>query len=76
MGTLHNLIKDKFPSLFENVVLGSLKVIFINWIIKLMIFDISFYLTEVVAFRHCRELIKHGPDHVFYWHYVPHSPKA
>ena len=49
--SLYNPIRDKFPSLFENVLLGSFKSFFQ--------FDqqvnICFYLTEATALRHSRE---------------------
>ena len=49
---LYNPVRDKFPSLFENVVLGKLKSFFqldqqIN---------ISLYLMEATTLRHSREL--------------------
>ena len=49
---LYNSIRDKFQSLFENVVLGSLKSFFqLDHQV-----DISLYLTEATALRHSREL--------------------
>ena len=48
---LYNLIRDKFPSLFENVILGSLKSFFqLDHQV-----DISFYLMEAIALCHFRE---------------------
>ena len=45
-------IKDKLPSLFENVVLGSLKSFFqLDFQV-----DISLYLTKATALHHSREL--------------------
>jgi hypothetical protein len=49
---LYNPIRDKFPSLFENVVLGSLKSFFeLDHQV-----DISLYLTKATALCHSREL--------------------
>ena len=49
---LYNSIRDEFPSLFENVVLGSLKSFF-HLIHQV---DIGLYLTEASALHHSREL--------------------
>ena len=49
---LYNPIRDKFPSLFENVVLGNLKSFF-EFDHQV---DNSLYLTEATALYHSREL--------------------
>ena len=55
---LYNSIRDKFQSLFENVVLGSLKSFFqLDHQV-----DISLYLMEATALRHCRELVSLTPS--------------
>ena len=55
---LYNSIRDKFPSLFENVVPGSLKSFFqLNQQV-----NISLYPTEVTALHHSRELIGLKPS--------------
>ena len=49
---LYNLFRDKFPSLFENIILESLESFFqLDQQV-----DISIYLTEVTALCHSREL--------------------
>ena len=49
---IHDPIREKMPPLFGNVVLGSLKSFFqLDHQV-----DISLYLTEATALRHCREL--------------------
>ena len=49
---LHNPIRDKFSSMFENVVLGSLKSLFqLNHKV-----GISLYLIEVTALYHSKDL--------------------
>ena len=54
---LYNPIRDKFPSLLENLVLGSLKSFFqLDHQV-----DISFYLTETTTLRHSRELASLKP---------------
>ena len=55
---LYNPIRDKFPSIFENVVLGSLQSFFqldqrVN---------ISLFLTEATALYHSRELTSLKPS--------------
>ena len=54
---LYNPIRDKFPSIFKNVVLGSLKSFFHDHQV-----DISLYLTEATALRHSRELASLKPS--------------
>ena len=50
---LYNPIRDKFHSLFENVILGSLKSFFqLNHQV-----DISLYLTEATSLCHSRDLV-------------------
>ena len=49
---LSNPIRDKFLSIFENVVLDSLKYYF-----QLDQVDISLYLTKATTLRHSRELV-------------------
>ena len=46
-------IKDKCPSLFKNVILGSLKSFF-NLDHQV---DINLYLTEATSLRHSKELV-------------------
>ena len=54
----HNLVRDKFPSLFKNVVLESLNSFFsLNHQI-----DIGFYLTKATTLRHFKELISLKPS--------------
>jgi hypothetical protein len=50
---LDNSIRDKFPSLFENIVLESLK----SYLQLDHQVDISLYLTEATILHHSRELI-------------------
>ena len=53
----HLYIRDKFPSLFEDVVPGSLTSFFqLDHEV-----DISLYLIEVTALRHFRELASMKP---------------
>ena len=54
---LYNPIRDKFLSLFENVVLKSLESFF-QWDHQI---DISPYLTEAIALHHSRELASLKP---------------
>ena len=54
---LYKSIKNKFPSLFENVVLGSLKAFFQ---LDRQV-DISLYLTEATTLHHSRELASLKP---------------
>ena len=49
---LYNPIRDKFPSLFENVVPRNLKSFFQSD----QQINISLYLTEATALRHSKEL--------------------
>ena len=56
---LHNPIRDKFPSLFENVVLGSLK----SFIQMNHQVDISRYLTEATTLCPCKELPSLKPSY-------------
>ena len=50
-------IRDKFPSLFENVVRGSPKSVFqLDHQV-----DISLFLKEAIALRHSRELVGFKP---------------
>ena len=56
--SLYNPIKDKFPSLIENVVLGSLKSFFqLDQQV-----DINHYLIEATVLRHSRELVGLKPS--------------
>ena len=56
--SLHKPIRDKFPSLFENVVLGILKSFFqLDHQV-----DIRLYLTEVATIHHSRELVGLKPS--------------
>lgn len=49
---LYNPIRNMFPSLFENVVLGSLKILLpLDHQV-----DINLHLMEAIAHRHCRQL--------------------
>ena len=55
---LHNLVRDKFSSLFEDVILGSLKTFFqLDQQV-----DISLYLMEATTLRHSRELASLKPS--------------
>ena len=55
---IYNPIRDKFPSLYENVVLGSLKTFFpLDHKV-----DCSLYLTEAIAFCHSKELVGLNPS--------------
>jgi len=55
---LYSSIRDKFQSLFENIVLGSIKSFFqLDHQV-----DISLYLTEATALRHSRELASLTPS--------------
>ena len=55
---LYKPIRDKFPSLFENVVLGSLKYFFqLDHQV-----DISLYLKEATALHQSRELASLKPS--------------
>ena len=55
---LYNPFRDKFPSLFENVLLGSLKsFVQINQQV-----NVSLYVTEATALCHYRELIGLKPS--------------
>ena len=50
--SLYNFIKDKWQSLFENVVLGNLKSFFqLDHQV-----DVSLYLTDAIALHHPKEL--------------------
>ena len=54
---LYNRIRDKFPSLLENVILGSLKSFFqLHHRV-----EISIYLKEATALYYCRELASLKP---------------
>jgi hypothetical protein len=55
---LYKVNKDKFPSLFKNAVLGSLKSFFqLDHQV-----DISFYFTKVTALYYSRELVGLKPS--------------
>ena len=55
---LYNPIRDKFSSLFENVVLGSFKSFFQSN----QQVNISFYIREATTLRHTRKLIGLKPS--------------
>jgi hypothetical protein len=55
---LCNHVRDKFPSLFENVVLENLKSFLqLNHQV-----DINLYLTKATALRHSRDLVDFKPS--------------
>ena len=55
---LYKSIRDKFPSLFENVLLGSIESFFqLDHLV-----DITLYLTEPTALCHSRELLGFKPS--------------
>ena len=65
--TLYNPIRDKFPSLFENFVLGSRKSFFQSY----QKVNISLYLRDATTLRHSRKLTTQ--DMIFSVWYTKHQ---
>ena len=57
---LYNPVRHKFPSLFEEVILGSLKYFYSFFQLDHQV-DISLYLTEATALQHSRKLVGFKP---------------